>query len=107
MDKLSGWELSLMNDTQPSCERCGMHMDDENTCCKDEQKVVKFESDQKINLQQSFVFNQLGVIQTLPETNFAQTLIDSPENLPLDFQQKPPNLSMPLFLPHQNFRIWF
>ena len=105
MDKLSGWELSIINEEQPSCERCGMHMDDENSCCKDEQKVVKFDSDQKVNQQQNLVFQSLAIVQVLPETNFSTTSLISIVSLPESIQQKPPILSMPLFIRHQNFRI--
>ena len=105
MDKLSGWELSIINEEQPSCERCGMHMDDENDCCKDEQQVVKFESDQKITQQQNLVFQSLAVVQISPETNFSTASLISMVSLPEFIQQKPPILSMPLFLRHQNFRI--
>lgn len=105
MDKLSGWELSLISDKQQSCERCGMHMVAENDCCKNEQKVVKFESDQKAQQQQNFIFQPIALVQSLPETNFAIGSLISIQFLPGNLLQKPPNLSMPLFVRHQNFRI--
>lgn len=105
MDKLSGWELSLMDEKQPSCERCGMHMNADNDCCKDEQKVVKFESDQKAQQQQNFVFHPLAIFQNLPQTNFASLNFISSVTIQVNLQQKPPELSLPLFVRHQNFRI--
>lgn len=105
MDKLSGWELSLMNEKQPSCERCGMHMDDENTCCKDEQKVVKFDSDQKAPQLQNLVFHPVAIVQNLPQTNFSSTEIILPVNLTGNTTHEPLGLAMPLFMRHQNFRI--
>ena len=105
MDKLSGWELSLVNEEKPSCERCGMHMDADNKCCKDEQKVVKFESDQKAQQQQTFVFHPVALVQILPLTNFSVSSFNASVTLPENLQQKPPVLSLPLFMRHQNFRI--
>ena len=105
MDKLSGWELSLMNEKRPSCDRCGMRMDMDNNCCKDEQKVVKFTSDQKSNQQQNFVFQPVALVQNLPETNFSSIIEVLPVNISGTIHQKPPGLSLPLFVRHQNFRI--
>ncbi len=105
MDKLSGWELNLINDKQPSCERCAMDMNADNNCCKDEQKVVKFESDQKAQQQQNFVFHPVSIVQNLPQTNFASLNFISSVTIPENLQQKPPELSLPLFVRHQNFRI--
>lgn len=105
MDKLSGWELSLTDEKQPSCERCGMHRDVENSCCKDEQKVVKFESDQKAQQQQNFVFQPLAIVQNLPHTNFATLNFISSVTHQGNLLQKKHERSLPLFVRHQNFRI--
>ena len=105
MDKLSGWELSLLNEKQPSCERCGMHMDEENTCCKDEQKVVKFDSDQKAPQLQNLVFHPVAIVQNLPQTNFSRTALILPVTLIGNNFHEPPGFAMPLFVRHQNFRI--
>ena len=36
------------------CGKCGMHMDDENDCCKDEVKIIKLEDKQnRVNINYS------------------------------------------------------
>jgi hypothetical protein len=45
MGKLVGWNLGTTE--QHSCNNCGMEMNSENGCCKDEHKQVKIDKDQK------------------------------------------------------------
>jgi hypothetical protein len=57
MDRLVTWGLGHEKTSKKSCQYCGMaktnadkHCGKENKgCCKDEQKVVKLENDQKIS----------------------------------------------------------
>lgn len=57
MDKLVAWGLGHEKSGKKSCPSCGMektttdkHCDKESKgCCKDEQKIVKLENDQKIS----------------------------------------------------------
>lgn len=48
MDKLVDWSIGH-NDEKNTCNNCGMEKDGEgkNGCCKDEQKQLKIEKDQK------------------------------------------------------------
>ncbi|HUC82328.1 MAG TPA: hypothetical protein VMR70_15590 [Flavisolibacter sp.] len=46
MDKLVAWGLA--SNEEKECSNCGMHKDAAKGCCKDEQKQVKFQGEQKI-----------------------------------------------------------
>jgi hypothetical protein len=48
MDKLVDWSIGH-NDEKNTCNNCGMEKDGngKNACCKDEQKQLKIEKDQK------------------------------------------------------------
>lgn len=50
MDKLVDWSIGH-NDKDNSCNNCGMEKDgsEMNGCCKDEQKQLKIEKDQKLS----------------------------------------------------------
>ena len=66
MDKLVAWGLGHEKTGKKSCPYCGMAKTSEDKhcgkeskgCCKDEQKIVKLENDQKIS-EASFQFSQL------------------------------------------------
>jgi hypothetical protein len=51
MGHLSDWSIWINND-EKKCSKCGMEKqeEDDNGCCRDEQKWVKIEDDQKANL---------------------------------------------------------
>ncbi len=53
---------SLMHDDDATCSKCGMKKDNEksNGCCKDEQKFIKNDKDQKNATSIVFEFN-LGI----------------------------------------------
>jgi len=73
MDKLVAWGLRHEKTGKKSCLYCGMAKTNENKhcgkeskgCCKDEQKIVKLENDQKIS-EASFKFLQIPVEATAP-----------------------------------------
>lgn len=46
MGKLAGW--SLANNTSGNCGKCGMQQDEDQKkdCCKNDQKIIKYNSDQ-------------------------------------------------------------
>lgn len=48
MDKLVGWDINA--DLSNKCSKCGMDKSrpDKKGCCKDEQKQVKLQNDQKL-----------------------------------------------------------
>ncbi|NCU04659.1 MAG: hypothetical protein GXC73_11800 [Chitinophagaceae bacterium] len=76
MGKLVNW--SIGHDKSKTCDNCGMEKDGKgkNNCCKDEQKQIKLEKDQKI--AESFQLMQL-VATALPVTfvSFTQQLPSS------------------------------
>ncbi|HET9057581.1 MAG TPA: hypothetical protein VFN30_12115 [Chitinophagaceae bacterium] len=48
MDKLVGWELWKNKKSSDECSTCGMNKTTEgNGCCKDEERPIKIEKDQK------------------------------------------------------------
>ena len=61
MDKLVNWSL---NDAGSKCENCGMEKND--GCCKDEQKLIKNNTDQKITQSTIQVSQISAVIATIP-----------------------------------------
>lgn len=73
MDKLVAWGLGQEKTGKKSCPYCGMAKTNEDKhcgkeskgCCKDEQKIVKLESDQKIS-GASFQFSQIPVEAITP-----------------------------------------
>lgn len=54
MDQLVDW--SLASDEEKECSNCGMHKDAAKGCCKDEQKQVKFQGEQKMTDIVSLLF---------------------------------------------------
>ncbi|HTH31027.1 MAG TPA: hypothetical protein VL946_06730 [Lacibacter sp.] len=77
MDKLVDWSIGHTDDKN-TCNNCGMEKDGQgkNGCCKDEQKQLKIEKDQKI--AQSFQVMQLvATALPVPFISFAQQLPSS------------------------------
>ena len=60
MGKLADWDLGL--NTSKNCGSCGMEKGNEkdNGCCKDEQKFIKNDADQKFVESSSYVFKLLA-----------------------------------------------
>ena len=51
MGKFTDWSLALTEPKSKDCSKCGMEKKEkgDNGCCKDENKVLKIQSDQKAN----------------------------------------------------------
>ena len=64
MDKLVDWSIGH-NDGKNTCNNCGMEKDGKgkNDCCKDEQKQLKIEKDQKAATAFQFT---LSLVTALP-----------------------------------------
>jgi hypothetical protein len=61
MGKLVGSSL-WNNDKSDLCNKCGMQKKaSKNTCCKDENKVVKIEQDQKITIAIDHKFDSVSI----------------------------------------------
>ena len=60
MGKLADWDLG--HNTSQNCGLCGMEKGNENDngCCKDEQKFIKNETDQKFTESSFFLFRFLS-----------------------------------------------
>jgi hypothetical protein len=91
MGELSGSGLGY--DESQSCGKCGMEKcaDDDNGCCKDEQKFIKNADDQK-TIPVSF--------SELPTIDFLTITVENPlSNSP------PRRQAQPIYLLNRNFRI--
>lgn len=64
MDKLIGWSLS--GTSEKKCDKCGMEKKDSKGCCKDENKQVKLQNDQKLA---TFYVANLTSPAVIPEHN--------------------------------------
>ncbi len=73
MDKLVSWGFGHEKSGKKSCLYCGMEKSatdkhcgkESNGCCKDEQKIIKLENDQKIS-EASFQLSQIPVEAITP-----------------------------------------
>ncbi len=103
MDRMVGW--SLINDASDTCDTCGMKksITRENGCCKDDIKVIKNTSDQKINTT-SLLFTSPEVFIAPGEMSLEHKILRIPEALPTS--NGPPLLHPEgIYLLHHCFRI--
>lgn len=78
MGKLADWGLSH-NDSK-TCSKCGMEQSEKaDGCCKDEQKFLKNNADQK-NVELLFQLNQAMAI-TLPVSFFIMPAVNFPAEI--------------------------
>lgn len=82
MGKLADWELG--QNKSKSCGFCGMEKGDEkdNGCCKDEQKFIKNDADQKFVESTSYLFKVLAPaeLSVYPALSFFQTASVTEQN---------------------------
>jgi hypothetical protein len=105
MGKLADWDLG--HSTSKNCGSCGMEKGNErdNGCCKDEQKLIKNETDQKFTQSSFFLFRfiapaELSGFAVLPLNRI--TLI--PEYHPLS--NAPPRCTdLPIYKLNRTFLI--
>lgn len=113
MDKLVAWGLGQEKTGKKSCSYCGMaktsqdkHCSKESKgCCKDEQKIVKLENDQKIS-DASFQFSQIPVEAITPVfSDYSFEYVSSlTEEYPLT-HAPPRTQNVALFVLNCDFRI--
>ncbi len=102
MGKLMNWDLARKQEAK--CGNCGMEKSAHKGCCKDEQKKLQIEKDQKVS-ESVFQFNQLVTDEAVivyPDAavSFSSLVKDHP------VAHAPPLInSVPLFLLNCNFRI--
>ncbi len=74
MDKLVDWSIGH-NDEKNSCNNCGMEKDgsEKNACCKDEQKQLKIEKDQKTAVAFELTFS---FVSALPASYYPITFTE-------------------------------
>ncbi len=113
MDKLVAWDLGHEKTGKKSCPYCGMeksatdkHCSKESKgCCKDEQKQVKLENDQKIS-ETSFQLSQPPVEESTPSffDNSFEYISSITEENPLS-HAPPRTQNVSLFVLNCDFRI--
>ena len=101
--KLMTWDLSPKKNA--TCGTCGMGKTGHKGCCKDEQKIVQIDKDQKI-AESTFRFLTLSpeiitvAYYNLPTVYSSSVIIENP------VANAPPGLNtVPIFLLNCNFRI--
>lgn len=103
MGKLMAWDLSQKK--AATCGTCGMEKTGHKGCCKDEQKIVQIEKDQKISESTFRVLNISPEIVALTYYNLSSVYSSSIITVN-PFPNAPPDLStIPIFLRNCNFRI--
>jgi len=113
MDKLVAWGLGHEKSGKKSCPSCGMektttgkHCGKESKgCCKDEQKIVKLENDQKIS-EASLQLTQIPAEAITPvHFDYSLEYVSSlTEEYPLT-HAPPPSGATPVYILNCNFRI--
>ncbi len=101
MGKLMAWELQETRNT--ACGTCGMEKSSHKGCCKDEQKKLQIDKDQKIS-ESSFHFLKITpeAMNFHSRSFFYSSLFSI--NYPL--AHGPPALTtVPIFIRNCNFRI--
>lgn len=105
MGKLVGYSL-FQNDTADFCSKCGMQKKaSKNKCCKDENKIVKIEQDQKITTVPDRLVDLASI--EIVQNNFilSTTFINSSiEEAPLS-NAPPDTLNTPIFIRNCVFLI--
>lgn len=103
MGKLMAWDLSQKQDD--TCGTCGMGKTGHKGCCKDEQKIIQIEKDQKISESTFRVFNLSSEIISLTYYNLPSVYSSSIITANLVANPPPDLYTVPIFLRNCNFRI--
>ena len=105
MGKLADWDLG--HNTSQNCGLCGMEKGNENDngCCKDEQKFIKNETDQKFTESSFFLFRFLSPAELTGFAVLPLVRINSiPEQNPVS--NAPPRCTdLPLYKRNRTFLI--
>lgn len=103
MDKLVGWGLE--SEKGKTCDNCGMADKEDAGCCKDEQKQVKLEGDQKVT-PTSITWDELPstLIPILFQPDYAVSWLTIVKIIP-DSHAPPREAAIAVYLRHCTFRI--
>ena len=102
MDELVSW--SLVSGGESICSNCGMHKEDSKGCCKDEQKQVKLDEEQKITNVFTSAFSCPIEISVLPVDHY--TFVTSSVAITCPVSHAPPDKApIPVYLSNCVFRI--
>jgi hypothetical protein len=103
MDRLLS--RSLKTDADKPCSKCGMSKEDSKGCCKDEQKQVKLESDQKATKAFSLPVSFSSAVELIAFQQYeSEFYITCCIKLP-DANAPPDKGSITLYLRNNVFRI--
>ena len=103
MGKLESWGLSAKHDAK--CSACGMHKTGHKGCCRDEQKLVKIEKDQKIS-ESAFQFLIISSDAATISSPICSIIFSSSIVIKDQTAHAPPRSGVvPVFILNCNFRI--
>ena len=86
------------------CGKCGMHMNDDNGCCKDEVKIIKLQDDQNVA---QVIHAIQGIDATIITTSefITASIVDLKENLHSNNHSPPLITGQETYLQNCVFRI--
>ena len=103
MDKLDSTQLFATS--SKVCGKCGMHTDKSHGCCRDEVKILKVDSDQKLNPVLNFEIPSLEAIVMIPSEFIITSFYNAPKS-PIYFTHSPPLIgAQDTYLQNRSFRI--
>ena len=103
MGELLSWGLSA--EKKEKCDNCGMQKGTGKDCCKDEHKILKVETDQKLS-ENAFQGMQLAteILPSPPNAYIAEALPSTTEAYPVT-NGPPDSKVVPVYLLNCVFRI--
>ena len=104
MGKFAGW--SIAGNSTKECGKCGMKQEpnEDNGCCKDENKLVKIQDDQKANYLSFEISKPAASVPVVAENNFTYPISVAKELLPQS-NAPPRSCYIPLQITNCVFRI--
>jgi hypothetical protein len=95
--------VDMKQEQKGSCGTCGMEKEGHKGCCKDEQKKLQIEKDQKISESSFQLLNFVSDISVSAYSYFSYV-----QSIAIDYpvSHAPPDLgAVPIFIRNCNFRI--
>ncbi|MBC7949226.1 MAG: hypothetical protein H7Y42_15175 [Chitinophagaceae bacterium] len=103
MDRLASTQL--FGAQQKVCDKCGMHTDSSNGCCRDEVKIIKMTEDQKLGEVIAFELPSLETLVFTPSQYIAASFTNVKETRHFRNHSPPLLKGQETYLQHCVFRI--
>lgn len=104
MDKLTDWGLWKDNGKTDKCSTCGMSKSKKKGCCKEENKIIKIEKDQRVTDLSYKLSQPLTAVLISPIISLSSILPSGiTENKPVS-NSPPAQMQVPLYLLNCVFR---